>query len=744
MSHCHQYTMPQLPPLDFSSKPSSPTKNRLAAITADESPLQRKLSMKRSMSSASTNSDHALRSRKSKTASLFQLFSRPNVEKARGYNEHEPLPPLPQMSTLPEPSRRDSVAETLRGNQSSNRRPATPTQTPEAPKILKTPSPHKHNVHFDLPPLFQAYSQAVKYASLEAVDQSVSTPLEGRAQQLRQMASIDGIRGRQSTDSASVTGTWSKRGSIVRSQTSYQEPNRGIRKVYVLVNAGYLLEYAGDGAFDRMPEVTLKLGKDSAAFASDLVPGKPHVLQIVQAPTSDPVMPTLRSQKSFFSRKKSDISRPASSLLLVCEGADHLDEWLAAIRKEIEVLGGKRYHAPADVRVSTDEDGFKVSPSHRSPVLTRKASEASSRSSKMSNMTAPTMSESRTSTHTFVGSGSDRSDQRITSRKFSDPPRLSFYTTSHDYLDLMPEVPSFDISTPTDSFATLSVSSSPTVLDSERNLGVPHHDNVRVSSAWDASLCQDHYTVSDNIDTVETAQFPDNWPLPQQYFTPTKAQPLTESQPTFDFLNYHTASTTLPKAMIPLRDSSSPLSAANLNLQKTRNTKTSTPRTTLIPPITTTTNRSPSTGTSTGSGSGSGARLSLYPLPLRVSLTPTALATAQANRLSRSRSPPTSRTTSSYSSTSPTLPSYNFPGSPNPNSALRRPSSIVVRADPTPFLSQNRPKAPRAASGVARVDASGNARSKGRKNVPLLLSLPPPTAPPTGPLPMLPASAGKV
>jgi len=94
---------------------------------------------------------------------------------------------------------------------------------------------------------------------------------------------------------------------------------------------------------------------------------------------------------------------------------------------------------------------------------------------------------------------------------------------------------------------------------------------------------------------------------------------------------------------------------------------------------------------------------------------------------------------------------------------------MLISTDPTPFLSQNRdrPKgAARAVSGTVlglgvRCDGGGvgvggegvvvglsgshyrskrasTGHIKGRKSAPLLLSLPPPTAPPTGPLPMLP------
>jgi len=90
------------------------------------------------------------------------------------------------------------------------------------------------------------------------------------------------------------------------------------QKIFVLVTSGYLLQYAGDGSFDRLPEKMMQLGKDSVAFASDVIPGKHWVLQISQAMDADgtPAADS-RSLLSRLAFRGADYRRTATSLLLV-------------------------------------------------------------------------------------------------------------------------------------------------------------------------------------------------------------------------------------------------------------------------------------------------------------------------------------------------------------------------------------------------------------------------------------------
>lgn len=114
-------------------------------------------------------------------------------------------------------------------------------------------------------------------------------------------------------------------------------------KLFVLVTSGYLLQYAEEGPSDRLPEKVLHLGKESAAFACDLVPGKHYVLQVAQAIDEDGV--TLQNTGSIFSKlgiRTAASKRVASDLLLVMPSGQEMESWMSAIRREIVVLGGRQ------------------------------------------------------------------------------------------------------------------------------------------------------------------------------------------------------------------------------------------------------------------------------------------------------------------------------------------------------------------------------------------------------------------
>jgi hypothetical protein len=115
------------------------------------------------------------------------------------------------------------------------------------------------------------------------------------------------------------------------------------RKIYVLVTTGHFLEYAFDGPSDRLPERILKLGRQSVAFASDLVPGKPFVLQVLQS--AEDASRTETQDKSFLSRFGGQSSTPkmVSSMLLIFEHPENMNEWMIAVRREIESLGGRKF-----------------------------------------------------------------------------------------------------------------------------------------------------------------------------------------------------------------------------------------------------------------------------------------------------------------------------------------------------------------------------------------------------------------
>ena len=226
---------------------------------------------------------------------------------------------------------------------------------------LKTERPSRPSRAWDPPPLFQAYPQAVKYGSLQASTLSADTILRisnhKNNKNLREqmmlstldVGSLEEDLRRKKPDEESKTHR--RRMSSSTSKTEWTQ------KIYVLSTSGYLLEYSGDGSYDRLPEKVMQLGKDSAAFASDAIPGKHWVLQISQVATEDGVV-ALSATRSVLGRmkfRKPDCRKPVSSFLLILGSAEEMDGWLVAVRKEIEALGGKKYRPSIGSRKTTDE-----------------------------------------------------------------------------------------------------------------------------------------------------------------------------------------------------------------------------------------------------------------------------------------------------------------------------------------------------------------------------------------------------
>ncbi len=153
-----------------------------------------------------------------------------------------------------------------------------------------------------VPPLFQAYLQALKCAVLDAP--STSRQMMGRR--------------------------WTK-------------------QLYILVTNGCILQYAAAGPHDRLPQQILQLGCHSVAFASDDIPGKPYVLQILRNPNQEhePVDASTRRVLSRIGFRGAEDKRAATTLLLICENAEELETWMEAVRKAIEYQRGAQYRPEA-------------------------------------------------------------------------------------------------------------------------------------------------------------------------------------------------------------------------------------------------------------------------------------------------------------------------------------------------------------------------------------------------------------
>lgn len=248
---------------------------------------------------------------------------------------------------------------------------------------------------FDPPPLFQSYPQSVKHARLSASTLPADAII--RMSNHKRNASLrDEIA--QATEAGQGQGKIERKMITKHNMQRSGSVSKGdwTQKIFVLINSGYLLQYSGEGNFDRLPEKMIQLGKDSVAFASDVISGKHWVLQVSQSMSADGV-PTSDS-RSLLSRlafRSADYRRNATSLLLVLGSAEEMDSWLAVLRKEIELLGGKK-HVTEIGTVEEEEKTpeLKERPSHRYLVQRRGSDQISNHCSPLQ-----TPSDRRSSWH---------------------------------------------------------------------------------------------------------------------------------------------------------------------------------------------------------------------------------------------------------------------------------------------------------------------------------------------------------
>lgn len=125
--------------------------------------------------------------------------------------------------------------------------------------------PTRTSTAWDPPPLFQAYPQAIKHAQLSASTLSTDTILRLSTTRQRQNSLRDEFA--QTTPDEAQNAAPKK---AERAKSKHRRQLSGsiskadwTHKIYVLVTSGYLLQYAGDGSFDRLPEKMMQLGKDS-------------------------------------------------------------------------------------------------------------------------------------------------------------------------------------------------------------------------------------------------------------------------------------------------------------------------------------------------------------------------------------------------------------------------------------------------------------------------------------------------
>lgn len=302
--------------------------------------------------------------------SLFNLFSKPKVERARGHTEVGLAVPMRPRSPQKAPASISPPKSSLRQN------PAPPAQQSIRvrssqmfrPTSMRPPAPAAGDSgSWHPPPLFQAFPQSVKHATIQACVFSPEVLMRTQSQRRQAEILLERMDSVRDLSIISEDGTEAKkleknhRRLISNSVLNPPTPEL-TNKIYILCTAGYVLQYAGDGTFDRTPEKVLKLGKDSAAFACDLIPGKHWVLQISSHALEDgarePPAPA-RSRNSMLSRLRSPavpVRKTATSFLLVLESAEEMDSWMTAVRKEIDNQGGKQVRDESRRASTSTED----------------------------------------------------------------------------------------------------------------------------------------------------------------------------------------------------------------------------------------------------------------------------------------------------------------------------------------------------------------------------------------------------
>ncbi|KAJ5081852.1 hypothetical protein NUU61_010116 [Penicillium alfredii] len=286
--------------------------------------------------------------RQSSKTSLRSLFGRDKSSRA-------PETTLMEIEEIQPPTQADDTMSTGLASPRTVASAATLTSpTSQQPRLtLKTARPKPELVSsqeqygWKPPPLFQAYPQSYKHDCLLAPAVSADSIL--RLHETAGKASEDAPRGslgRGEPDDARKKREQRQRKHL-RTLSGTINKVEWSKKIYVLTTAGFILQYAGDGKHDRLPEKMLQLGPQSVAFASDAIPGKHWVLQISHNPTAD-ASPAPEPPKPRFSRfgfHRSNARRLARSFLLVFDNPDAMISWLTAVRAEIEARGGPKFTA---------------------------------------------------------------------------------------------------------------------------------------------------------------------------------------------------------------------------------------------------------------------------------------------------------------------------------------------------------------------------------------------------------------
>ncbi|KAK1814955.1 hypothetical protein LTR12_010653 [Friedmanniomyces endolithicus] len=279
-----------------------------------------------------------LQSRPSKM-SLFGLFSRPKVEKARGYAEQGLTAPASlnlkhanaSKMTFATRSEHEDVVGELQPRTPSAFSFRTHLARPASRATDRAPTPvfpPGKGIPFEAPPLFQAYPQSIKQATLQVSTMTAETVLQKSKNRKAGGLSVEPPP-RGSTDDRGSIETRRTAKTTLRHVAHVSIGHIELpKKILILVASGYLLQYAETGPSNRLPERVLQLGRESAAFISQAVDQQGVLLA------------TSGSIFSKWSLRNTPAKRMTPNLLLVMHDVTEMDSWMTAIRDEIAILGG--------------------------------------------------------------------------------------------------------------------------------------------------------------------------------------------------------------------------------------------------------------------------------------------------------------------------------------------------------------------------------------------------------------------
>ncbi|KAL4803558.1 hypothetical protein BDV18DRAFT_42708 [Aspergillus unguis] len=253
--------------------------------------------------------------------------------------------------------------DTPRAPAASTPTPAMPSQSANTPRGKLQPRQRSktdgdeqlpaEDTAWKPPPLFKAYPQGLKHAILPAPTLSSDSIMRLHATFKARGASLnDDKQGSQPANEELSEEQTARKKKIDKENQKYLralsdniDKGEWTQKVFVIATSGYILQYAGDGKHDRVPEKMLLLGPKSVAFASDAIPGKHWVLQVSQGSEEDSGTnaETPRPLFSRFGFHRSYARRLARNLLLVFNDPEEMSSWLLTVRAQIEARGGKKY-----------------------------------------------------------------------------------------------------------------------------------------------------------------------------------------------------------------------------------------------------------------------------------------------------------------------------------------------------------------------------------------------------------------